>query len=139
MRCRIKHLSDNPILLFDGVCNLCNGVVRFVIGRDPKGKFLFAALQSDAGQAFLRRFHLSTGDFETFVLVEKGRHYTQSTAALRVAKGLSGLWPLLYAFIIVPKPIRDFFYAIVARNRYRWFGRREVCMIPTEGLAKRFL
>lgn len=130
---------DMHILMFDGVCNLCNGVVQFVIRRDPEGKFRFAALQSETGQDLLARFRLPLEDFETFVLIEQDRNYTKSTAALRMVRRITGLWPLLYIFIIVPRPIRDFVYGVVARNRYRWFGRQDRCMIPTEGMAERFL
>jgi predicted DCC family thiol-disulfide oxidoreductase YuxK len=127
------------ILLFDGVCNLCNGAVQFVINRDERQKFRFASLQSEAGQDLLRHFGLSTQRFDSFVLIEGERFHTESTAALRVAKQMGGGWPLLYAFIIVPAPIRNAVYRFVARNRYRWFGRKESCAIPTPGLEARFL
>ena len=130
---------NHPVLLFDGVCNLCTGVVRFVIRRDPEARFRFAALQSEVGQAMLADFDLPRADFETFVLLEGGRVYTRSTAALRVARGLSGAWPVLYALSAIPRPVRDFVYGIVARYRYRWFGRQEQCMIPTPDIAERFL
>lgn len=131
--------SDHPILLFDGVCNLCNGIVQFVIARNPGKTFLFASLQSAAGQEWLRHFQLPVDDFETFVLIEKDQYYTKSTAVLHVAKRLSGLWPLSYALIIIPPSIRDYLYSFVARNRYRWFGKRAKCMVPTDDVAGRFL
>jgi predicted DCC family thiol-disulfide oxidoreductase YuxK len=127
------------ILLFDGVCNLCNGVVQFVIERDHRQQFKFASLQSEAGQALLQKFRLPTQQFDSFVLVEGQTCFTESTAALRVARQLPGLWSWLYICIIVPKPIRDWVYRTVARNRYRWFGKQESCMMPTPELKARFL
>ena len=128
-----------PVLLFDGVCNLCNGTVQFVIKRDPEAKFRFAALQSEVGQALLKKFELPQDDYDSFVFVEGERFYLRSTAALKVLKGLRGLWPLLYGLVIIPRPIRDFFYNWIAKNRYRWFGKKDQCMIPTPDLQKRFL
>lgn len=131
--------SDRPVLLFDGVCNLCNGVVQFVIKRDPQGKFRFSSLQSGTGQELLQKFDLPTTDFESFVLVEGNRYYRKSTAALRLFKKLGKGWQLLYAFIIIPTPIRDWFYSLVANNRYKVFGRTDECWIPTPELKARFL
>ncbi len=130
---------EKPVLLFDGVCNLCNSVVQFAIKRDRAQRFRFAALQSEAGQALLAQFHIPTESFETFVLVERERYFTKSTAALRVAKGLGHLWPLAYTAIIIPKPLRDLVYDIIAKNRYRWFGKKDQCMVPTPDLSDRFL
>jgi predicted DCC family thiol-disulfide oxidoreductase YuxK len=130
--------SNTPIVLFDGVCNLCNRAVQFIIKRDPKGKFKFASLQSDPGQALLKDFNVLTG-FDSFVLIEGDRFFVRSTEALRVLRGLGGLWKLFYGFMIVPKPVRDFVYDRVAKSRYRIFGRRESCMIPTGDLKERFL
>lgn len=130
--------TAQPLLLFDGVCNLCNSAVTFVIARDPKNHFRFASLQSDTGKSVLKQLGRPTDKFESLILFENGHFYEQSTAALRVARHLSGLWPLLYAFIIVPKPIRDAVYRFIARNRYRWFGQRDVCMMPTPELRARF-
>src|SRR5690554_6624357 len=98
------------IILFDGHCNLCNKTVQFIIKRDPNGKFNFAALQSPVGQELLQRLKLPTQVFETFVLIQDGRYYAKSTAALRVFKGLGGLWSLLYVFIAIPRPLRDYLY-----------------------------
>ncbi|WP_460977378.1 thiol-disulfide oxidoreductase DCC family protein [Spirosoma knui] len=128
-----------PLLLFDGVCNLCNAAVTFVIERDPKAYFRFASLQSDLGQNVLHTLGRSTARFDSFVVWENGRFYEQSTAALRVARQLSGAWPLLYGFIIIPKPIRDALYSFIARNRYRWFGKRDACLLPNPALKSRFL
>jgi len=131
--------TTRRIVLFDGVCNLCNGAVQFIIHRDREGHFSFASLQSAVGQAQLRQFGLSTDAFDTFVLVEGGKAYTRSTAALRIARQLTGAWRLLYGLIIVPRPVRDWAYGLVARNRYRLFGRRDSCMIPTPELKAKFL
>jgi predicted DCC family thiol-disulfide oxidoreductase YuxK len=125
------------VLLFDGVCTLCNGFVRFVIERDPAGRFQFAPLQSDAARRLLGAAQQPLPD--SLVLVEDSRLFTRSTAALRVARGLRFPWPLAYVFVAVPRPVRDWVYDAVARNRYRWFGRREICMVPTPELRSRFL
>jgi predicted DCC family thiol-disulfide oxidoreductase YuxK len=131
--------APGPVLLFDGVCNLCNGAVRFVAERDPRGVFRFASLQSEAGQALLRQHGLRAGDFDSVVLVDGARVLTKSAAALAVAARLSGGWPALSAFRFVPRPLRDAVYDLVARHRYRVFGRTDECMIPTPELRGRFL
>ncbi|WP_425451971.1 thiol-disulfide oxidoreductase DCC family protein [Bacillus taeanensis] len=128
-----------PVLLFDGVCNLCNGIVQFVIKHDKKEHFLFASLQSEAGQQLLKQFALPTDDFNSFVYVKGDTYYTKSTAALFVVKRLSGLWQLLFAAMILPKPIRDKLYDLIAKNRYKLFRKRDTCMMPTPELKKRFL
>lgn len=130
---------ENPIVFFDGVCNLCNRSVQFIIKRDRKKKFLFASLQGQKGQEILKRFHLPADDFNSFILFENDKIYTRSTAALRMLKLLGGGWKLLYVFILVPKFIRDAVYNRIAKNRYKWFGKREECMIPTPELKNRFL
>ncbi len=130
---------DKPILLFDGVCNLCNGFVQFVIRHDPQGQFRFAALQSEAGQALLREAQLPTDEISTVVMYEDGAFYTHSDVGLRVLRRLGGLWSPAYALIIIPRFIRDQIYNWVARNRYCWFGRREYCMAPIPELKARFL
>lgn len=135
--CFVK--DDNPIILFDGVCNLCNRSVQFIIKRDRKKQFRFASLQGRTGQELLEKFDLPAGDLNSFVLVENDRIYRKSTAALRVTRYLRGGWKMLYSFMIVPPFIRDTVYMIIARNRYKWFGRKEECMIPTPGLKERFL
>ena len=129
--------SSRAIVLFDGVCNLCNSSVHFIIARDPAARFRFAALDSAAGQRLLAESGLS-GSLSV-VLIENGRAYTRSAAALRIARRLRFPWPLLYALIVVPRPLRDAVYDWIARNRYRWFGKREVCMTPTPELRSRFL
>lgn len=131
--------NKNPVILFDGVCNLCNNSVQFVIKRDKKKQFYFTSLQSNAGQQLLKQYQLSPGKFDSFVLIENGKAYTRSTAALRVVKRLGGLLSFLYAFIIIPPFIRNAIYDYVARNRYKWFGKSESCMLPTPELKARFL
>lgn len=131
--------GGGAVVLFDGVCNLCNGSVQFIIRRDPAGRFRFASLQSEAGQALLRRHGLDPEDLFSVILVEDGRVHSRSDAALRIAGGLSGGWRAAGALRVVPRPLRDLVYGLVARNRYRWFGRRDACMIPTPELRARFL
>ena len=130
---------DRLYILFDGVCNLCNGFVVFVVKRDPNAKFKFASLQSEEGEKVQKEFDMDPDNIKTMVLVDNDKYYVKSDAALRIFKELSGLWSLLYYFIIIPRPIRDFVYDIVAKNRYRWFGRLDECMLPTPDLKKRFL
>ena len=127
------------IILFDGVCNLCNSSVQFIIKRDKKNQFLFASLQGRTGQEYLRKFNLPADTFNSFLLVEDDHYYTRSTSALRIARSLSGGWPLMYAFMIVPRFIRDAVYNLIAQNRYKWFGKREACWVPTPDLKKKFL
>jgi predicted DCC family thiol-disulfide oxidoreductase YuxK len=126
------------VVLFDGVCNFCNGAVNFIIARDNAGYFKFAPLQSEAGQA-LRAKHAIGDKIDSIVLVENDAAYIYSSAPLRISKHLDGAWWLFGAFWIVPPPIRDFFYRLFARNRYRLFGKKEVCMIPTPEVRARFL
>jgi predicted DCC family thiol-disulfide oxidoreductase YuxK len=126
-------------LLFDGVCNLCNGWVRFVIARDPAARLRLAAVQSPAGQAILAACGLSTEDFDTMVFVEDGKAYLKSAAFLRAVRYLSFPWPWLAAGLAVPRPLRDWLYDRVASNRYRLFGRQESCMMPTPEIRSRFL
>lgn len=132
--------QKHPTVYFDGVCNLCNSSIQWIIKRDPKAHFRFAALQSDAGVELRKRIS-SNGkiDLESVLLEEDGKVYDRSTAALRIARKLSGLWPLMYIFIIVPKFIRDAVYNFIGRNRYKWFGKQESCWVPTPDLKARFL
>ena len=133
------NLENKSIILFDGVCNLCNNSIQFIIKRDKKKHFLYASLQSDAAQNLLLQFQLKNSDFDSIILIEKGKVYQKSSAILKIASHLNGLWKLSYGFIIVPKIIRDFVYTIIAKNRYKWFGKKDVCMIPTKELKMRFL
>lgn len=130
--------TAHPIVLFDGECNLCNSSVQFIIKRDSKKQFRFASLQGKKGQQVLQQFNLPPDSFNSFLLLEGDTLCTQSTGALRMLRALGGGWQLLYAFIIVPKCIRDAVYNLIARNRYKWFGKREECMIPTPELRERF-
>src|SRR4051794_11742460 len=135
----------SAIVLFDGVCNVCDASVNFIIDHDPKGYFKFAPLQSEAGQELATKYGLkskvskgdaSAGDaddlvpIDSVILVQDERVYTHSTAALHVAKKLSGMWKMAYGLIIVPKFIRDYFYRLFAKHRYRFFGKKDTCMIP---------
>lgn len=127
-------------ILFDGVCNLCNGFVQFVLERDPAAYFRFASLQSEAARTLLATHGQQVPPTpETIMLLENGRLYTHSEAALRILRHLRWPWAWLYASILVPRSIRDAVYRLVARNRYRWFGRQEACWLPTPELAARFL
>jgi len=132
-------MAAQSIILFDGVCNLCNAAVQFVIKRDRKNQFLFASLQSETGKLLLKQFNLDKNEMNSIILIENEKAYQRSTAALKVAKKLDGLWFLLYAFIIVPKFIRDGVYNLISKNRYSWFGRKDECMIPTPELKAKFL
>ncbi len=128
-----------PIILFDGVCNFCNASINWIIRRDRRARFRFAPLQSPAGERLQREHGLDPAALDTMLLVDNARAYLRSTAALRIVRDLSFPWPLLYAFIIVPPPIRDSFYTAFANRRYRWFGKKDECMIPSPEVRERFL
>ncbi|NNE69463.1 MAG: thiol-disulfide oxidoreductase DCC family protein [Rhodothermales bacterium] len=130
--------APHPIILFDGVCNLCNASVNFVLDRDP-GTFRFGSLQSPEGQALMAEVGYSDERMGSIVLVEGGNVLTESDAVLRIAGRLQGPARLLRLFRVVPRWIRDPVYRLVSRNRYRWFGRRDVCRIPTPDLKDRFI
>lgn len=132
-------LCMGPIVFFDGLCNLCNGAVQFMIERDEKNMFHFASLQSDFAKESLKPFNIDAEKKDSFILLENGKLYQRSTAALRVARKLNKLWPLLYGFIIVPRFVRDGVYNYVGKNRYKWFGKKESCWIPTADLKAKFL
>ena len=134
---RLAASDGRAVVLFDGVCNLCNASVRFIVDHDRRGRFAFAPLQSEVGRRLLAG-RVPAG-VDSVVLIEGGRVYTRSRAALLIARRLDGLWPLMYALAVVPTPIADALYAWIARNRYRWFGRSEECRVPTPGLRGRFL
>ena len=131
-----KHIK---IILFDGVCNLCNGAVNFVIERDKKNVFKFAALQSEVGRELASKYEIDTAALDSIILIDGDTHYEKSTAALRIARELSGGYPLLYGFMVLPKFLRNAVYDYIARNRYKWFGKKEECMLPTPELKSRFL
>ncbi|MCY7408721.1 MAG: DCC1-like thiol-disulfide oxidoreductase family protein [Chitinophagales bacterium] len=133
-------MSDNqkPLILFDGVCNLCNGFVQFVIVRDPEAKFMFTSLQSDEGQKILSAHHLPAKHFKTIILIKDEKIFTRSDAVLQIAKDLKG-WKWLYITRFVPAFIRNGVYNFVSEYRYKVFGERESCMLPTKELRGRFL
>ena len=144
-------MAEAPVILFDGTCNLCDGVLHFVIDRERDGALRFAALQSEPGRQrleaattpeqarLLREGATGDGDPDSVVFIEGGRMYTHSTAALRIARHLRWPWRWLRVFVIVPRPIRDAVYRWVARHRYQWFGKTEACRVPTPELRARFL
>ena len=127
------------IILFDGVCNFCSGTVRFILTRDKKRRFRFAPLQSHKATELLKQLGLQTDHPDTIILVDGVRRHTKSSAALRIARRLSGPWPLLSILLVVPKPLRDNVYDAFAARRYRWFGKRESCFVPTDDIRRRFL
>ena len=132
-------MSTEPVILFDGVCNFCNGAVNFTIKRDKNKIIKFAPLQSQVGEALIKQYGLPENDMRSFLLVENGKLYSKSTAALKVCRYLKGLWPLCYGFIIVPAFIRNAVYDLIAKNRYKWFGQKKECMVPTPDVKARFL
>lgn len=125
-------------VLFDGICNFCNGSVNFIIARDPAGNFKFATLQSEAGQELRVKYAIGE-NIDSIILIEDDAAYIYSSAPLRIARRLTGAWWLFGILWIIPRPIRDYFYRMFARNRYRLFGKKEVCMIPTPEVRARFL
>lgn len=131
--------AESSVVLFDGVCHFCIASVRFILARDKKRRFRFASLDSHAASGLLKPFDLSVDDPDTIVLIEGDDCHTKSSAALRIAWRLSGPWPLFSVFLIVPKPLRDYCYDAFARRRYRWFGRRESCFVPTDDIRGRFM
>ena len=131
-------MNDKSIILFDGVCNLCSGSVQFILKRDKDKKFLFASLQSNYGQNFLKQFNLPTNTFNSFILYQDGKILTRSTAALKMFQQLKG-WSWVKIFWAAPKFIRDAVYNLIAKNRYKWFGKKDECWLPTPELKARFL
>jgi len=137
----MKNAKVNPVIFFDGVCNLCNGFVQFVIRHDPQAKFRFASLQSEHARDIPRMVNKEGKDerLSTVILAYRGVYYSKSGAVLRITKLLGFPYNFLYGFMILPKPLRDFIYDWVATNRYKWFGKRAACMMPTPELKQRFL
>ena len=131
--------SEHKIILFDGVCNLCNSTVVRVIKKDKSDLFRFTTLQGAVGQMIVTEHGIDTAKTDSIILIDNKKAFTKSTAALRIARDLSGAYPLLYGFIIIPKPIRDWVYDYIAKNRYKWYGKKDSCMIPTPELKKKFL
>jgi predicted DCC family thiol-disulfide oxidoreductase YuxK len=139
MKKRLAYPANRTILvLIDGDCKLCHGITRFVIERDPERKFSFATIQSDHGRKILQEGGLCESDLDTFVMVDHGRYYTKSTAALRLCGELGGLWPMAYPLLAVPAFVRNMVYDFIAANRYRWFGKADRCLLPTEDIRRRF-
>ena len=122
--------SNESIIFFDGVCTLCNGVVDFIIIRDHSRRFKYASLQGNTAKKMIQSY-LEQGNLDSLIFYKKGKIYIESSAALHIARSMNGLWPVLFIFIIVPKFIRDAVYRWVARNRYRWFGKRSICRIAS--------
>ena len=127
------------VIVFDGVCNFCNSFVNFVMDRDRQQKFKFGTLQSEPGQYLLEELQLPREDFETFLLLKNGRVFSKSTAALKIIRELDGIWPVLYALMVIPRPIRDTCYDFIARHRYRWMGKSTACRMPTAADRERFV
>jgi len=135
-----KKIPENyQLILFDGVCNFCNAAINFVIDHDPEKHFKFAALQSEIGQNILRKFNKNTEDFDSVILLKDSQFYQKSAAALEITKHLSGGWKNLSFFSILPTFFLDFFYDIIAKNRFKVFGKSESCRLPTPDLQERFL
>lgn len=126
------------IILFDGECNFCDKSVQFIIKRDPEAIFSFTSQQGEAGQQMIKKHH-APSSVDSIILIENDTYYLKSSAALRICRHLQGAWKLLFIFILVPYPIRDFFYNILAKNRYKWFGKKDQCTLPTPEVRKRFL
>ena len=131
--------NTHKIILFDGVCNLCNSTVIRVIKNDKNDLFRFTTLQGAVGQVIVTEHGIDTSKTDSIILIDNNKAYTKSTAALRIAKNLSGAYPLLYGFIIIPNFIRDWVYDFIAKNRYKWYGKKDSCMIPTSELKAKFL
>lgn len=132
-------MNEHPLVLFDGVCNFCNFWVNFAIKRNQKKNLRYTPIQGETAKKILPHHHLSTNELSSVILIENGKAYTQSSAALQICRHLNGGWKLFYGFFIVPKFLRDFIYNIIARNRYKWFGRKEECMVPSNEIRDLFL
>jgi predicted DCC family thiol-disulfide oxidoreductase YuxK len=137
----MTHAIDptKVIVLFDGVCNLCNGLVQFLIKRDPQEQFRFASLQSEVGASLLETYGFSPQQRDTVVVIADGKAYGRSDAALKIARRLGGAWQVFNIFRLMPRPMRDVLYDLVAARRYRWFGQKEQCMVPSPENRTRFL
>ncbi len=136
---QIKLSSDKSIILFDGLCNLCSWSVQFVLKRDSKDYFRFTSLQSEIAEHLSDEFNIPKGFYKSLVLIENKRVYFLSDAALKIARKLRGLWPILYVFILIPKPVRDYIYNIIVINRFKWFGKKELCFVPERNYSEKFL
>lgn len=130
--------SGKFLVLFDGYCNLCTGAVRFILRRDSNARFLFSSLSGETAQKVMAAFPDKAGK-DSLLVYHRGRLYTQSDAVLKIAGSLSGLWPVFTVFWIVPRFLRNAAYRFISRYRYRWFGHRNTCMVPSEDVSNRFL
>jgi predicted DCC family thiol-disulfide oxidoreductase YuxK len=137
--CLGREMNEPHIVIFDGVCNFCNGAVDFIISRDPKCEFVFTPMQSDLAKELTEKYRIDNVGVDTFLLIKNGRCYIWSDAALEIARDLEGFWYLCLIFKVVPRSVRDFFYRVFARNRYALFGRQPICMVPTPELLDRFV
>jgi predicted DCC family thiol-disulfide oxidoreductase YuxK len=135
----VKKFKNKSIILFDGVCNLCNSSINFIINHDKKEQFLFASLQSDAAKDLMLHYGIKNYNLSTIILLDGANFYDKSTAILKISKHLNFGLKLCYVFIIIPKKLRDIFYDIIAKRRYKWFGKRKICRIPDLELKNRFL
>ena len=131
--------EPDKIILFDGICNLCNGIVRFIIKRDKKEVFKFASIQSGTGEMLLGKINFPVMPLQSIIYIHGDLYYSESTAVLKILRDLKGIWSLCYIFMGVPKFIRDAVYRFIAKNRYKIFGKRDSCMIPTDSVRERFL
>ena len=132
-------MDNRHIVIFDGVCNFCNGAVNFIIKRDPDGIFAFTPMQSDLARELMDKHKIHNVGIDTFLLIKNDQCFVFSSAALEIAKDLNGLWYIFRVFRFVPSSIRDFFYKVFARNRYALFGRQDTCMVPTKEMRSRFV
>lgn len=139
MRLRDSEINDHPVLIFDGVCNLCEWLVVFVVKRDRRGYFRFVPAQSDIGRQIQQRYEADAIRDSTMILLKNGQVFSKSDAAIEIAKNLDGLWKFLVVLGVIPKSFRDWVYGWIANNRYKWFGRKNHCLMPTEDLRGRFL
>ncbi|MBV1921843.1 MAG: thiol-disulfide oxidoreductase DCC family protein [Pseudomonadales bacterium] len=133
------NICEEPVVVFDGVCNLCEDSVAFIIARDPEAKFKFVSAQSPVGKEIQKRYEIDAVEDETVILIKNGKVFTHSDASLEIAKDLSGPWSLLHYAKAVPKPIRNKVYSTIAKNRYKWFGKKNECMLPSAEVKARFL
>ncbi len=132
--------DDKKIILFDGICNLCNGSIRYIIKRDKKDEFRFATLQGEVGHQLIQERNIDTSMIDSIILIEPGvAYYTKSTAALKIGHSFGGFWRIANVLNLIPRQLRDIVYDWVARNRYRWYGKKEKCMVPTPELRAKFL
>lgn len=132
--------ENKKIILFDGVCNLCNGTIRYVIKHDRKNMFRYATLQSEIGRKLVSERDIDTSKVDSIILIEPGlAYFTKSDAALKIGRSFGGVWIFLFVFNLIPSSLRNIVYDFIARNRYRWFGKKEVCMVPSPELKAKFL